>query len=453
MTEQDTDQSEFMVYQGVKLVKKDAEVLILLEKEIGEPISITNFTEENSRIIRLDLWGNQLTALPDSIGKLTSLQELYLHNNQLAAVPDTIGKLTSLQKLYLSNNKLTALPESIEKLTNLQIFSLWSNQLTALPESIGKLTSLQILRLRDNQLTALPVTTWEFFSKIANLDLKNNSFNITAFKQLWRKTQPGDEVFRDFLEAVTYQIFSEEERRKLRVITGSESKILSVTQKTKHDVFLNVGNSITRTFYFAFIGLTAILKLNTDQFGIILNLGYFVLLLSLLGAAFFFINWLSSRQENKLKKQRKIYVTRATKWLFQTDDQFEQLLNDRYFIPQLTMTSSRYKTGIGFMANLLIAGVTTLIFLFFPSDSGKHEAFEIVVLFTIGIILGSIIRIFYYAMYQLPNLRENLTQEFNEYLTSYENKWEEKFNKEKKEEQRNNVIEEIDKPQGDGSLI
>ena len=50
-------------------------------------------------------WGD--TSLPESIGSLTNLQELYLNNNQLTNLPEPFGNLTNLQKLWLSDNKLT----------------------------------------------------------------------------------------------------------------------------------------------------------------------------------------------------------------------------------------------------------------------------------------------------------------------------------------------------------
>ena len=105
---------------------------------------------------RLDLAGNQLTALPDWLGQLKQLQELYVARNRLTALPDSLGKLTQLQRLDLAVNQLTALPDSLGRLTQLQEAYLLNNQLTALPDSLGKLTQLQELYLLNNQLTALP---------------------------------------------------------------------------------------------------------------------------------------------------------------------------------------------------------------------------------------------------------------------------------------------------------
>jgi Leucine-rich repeat (LRR) protein len=59
----------------------------------------------------LNAWGNQLTALPEGFGSLTSLVRLGLKGNQLAALPDSFTGLASLVELFLTDNKLTTLPQ------------------------------------------------------------------------------------------------------------------------------------------------------------------------------------------------------------------------------------------------------------------------------------------------------------------------------------------------------
>ena len=90
----------------------------------------------------LDLSGNQLTAVPDSIGQLTALPACNLYGNQLTAIPDWTGQLTALTNLGLRGNQLTAVPDWIGQLTALTTLWLDNNRLTVVPDSIGQLTAL-----------------------------------------------------------------------------------------------------------------------------------------------------------------------------------------------------------------------------------------------------------------------------------------------------------------------
>ena len=129
-------------------------------------------------IVTLNLSNNQLTALPDSIGKLTNLVILNLSYNQLKELPPDIGKLTNLTHLYISRNQLKELPPDIGKLTYLEHLWLDSNQLKELPPDIGKLTNLVTLNLSNNQLIKLP-------DSIGNLtDLITLNLNSNQLKEL-----------------------------------------------------------------------------------------------------------------------------------------------------------------------------------------------------------------------------------------------------------------------------
>jgi internalin A len=135
----------------------------------GLPESLGKLTS----LQELDLMSNQLTSLPEWVGKLTSLQTLDLWGNQLTSLPEWVGKLTSLQTLDLSRNQLANLPESLGNLISLQTLDLVRTQLTSLPEWVGKLTSLQTLQLSDNQLTSLPESLGNLIS-LQTLDLSRN---------------------------------------------------------------------------------------------------------------------------------------------------------------------------------------------------------------------------------------------------------------------------------------
>jgi internalin A len=147
--------------------------LTSLPESLGNLVSLRTF----------DFSNNRLTSLPDSLGNLTSPFGLYLSNNELTSLPGSLGKLTHLQELELNHNQLTSLPESVSKLVSLQTLDLSSSQLTSLPESLGELASLpeslgELARLRtldlsSNQLTSLPESLGELAS-LRTLDLSSN---------------------------------------------------------------------------------------------------------------------------------------------------------------------------------------------------------------------------------------------------------------------------------------
>lgn len=148
--------------------------LTSLPESIGD---LTNLT-----ILRLN--HNKLTSLPESIGNLTKLSRLYLNHNELTSLPESISNLTNLIWLDLDDNKLTSLPKSIDNLTNLIWLYLKSNKLTSLPESIGNLNKLILLNLDNNKLTSLP----ESISDLTNLNsinLDNNPLvNLSILRKL-----------------------------------------------------------------------------------------------------------------------------------------------------------------------------------------------------------------------------------------------------------------------------
>ncbi len=131
------------------------------------------FITENNKVMGIGLSECELSALPESIGNLTSLLILSLDENRLESLPESIGNLTSLLILSLNGNGLESLPESIGNLTSLLILSLNENFLETLPEPVGNLTSLLILSLNGNKLKILPESIGNL-KMLQKLDLRNN---------------------------------------------------------------------------------------------------------------------------------------------------------------------------------------------------------------------------------------------------------------------------------------
>jgi len=137
----------------------------------------------------LNLRSKNLTQLPESIGKLTKLEKLYLNYNKLTDLPESFGNLTNLKELNLSgNNYLSDLPESFGNLTNLKELNLSGNYLSGLPESIGLLTNLKELNLSGNFLSSLP----------------ENLENLKNLVGLYIDTNKLDELPHDFCDKMKH---------------------------------------------------------------------------------------------------------------------------------------------------------------------------------------------------------------------------------------------------------
>lgn len=69
-----------------------------------------------------------------------NLRDLIVSRNQIISLPESIGKLTQLENLELEDNQLSSLPESISQLSGLKYdIALHGNPLTHLPDSILEL--------------------------------------------------------------------------------------------------------------------------------------------------------------------------------------------------------------------------------------------------------------------------------------------------------------------------
>ncbi|MFX1257395.1 MAG: leucine-rich repeat domain-containing protein [Promethearchaeota archaeon] len=170
-----------VINPGVKIDGGNITELNLLSGKLSAlPESIGNL----SSLKKLSLYQSQLSTLPESFGNLTSLKVLHITNSKLTKLPESFGNLTSLQELWLNGNKLSTLPESIRNLSSLQSLRLPDNKLSTLPESIGNLKSLQELKLTRNKLTNLPESIGNL-TTLKELGLSNNELT-TLPVSFWR---------------------------------------------------------------------------------------------------------------------------------------------------------------------------------------------------------------------------------------------------------------------------
>ncbi|KAM7465505.1 hypothetical protein LguiB_013067 [Lonicera macranthoides] len=103
---------------------------------------------------------SKFDKLPEDLGYLESLEELYLNKTAIKDVPSSVGHLSRLVWLSLTDCKnLLSLPSAICKLKRLESLYLYGcSKLETLPEELGSLGCLKRLRLDGTTITHLPLS-------------------------------------------------------------------------------------------------------------------------------------------------------------------------------------------------------------------------------------------------------------------------------------------------------
>lgn len=139
-----------------------SDTTLLSDEELKNSTPYTDLKKalkEPEKVIVLDLSGQQLEELPESIGSFTNLQALYLgcgikkstpkrvlkkasrigggimhldrgtgkyiNYNRIAQLPDTLASLKKLQKINLNNNGFEEVPEVLTQLPNIRWINLY----------------------------------------------------------------------------------------------------------------------------------------------------------------------------------------------------------------------------------------------------------------------------------------------------------------------------------------
>ena len=165
----------------------------LSDAPIGTWYGVT--TDENGRVIELELWYNNLRgALPPELGNLSNLRALTLSGNELSgSIPPALGNLTNLEWLSFGGNQLEGvIPSELSRLNNLSILEIEDNQLSGtIPPELGNLTRLTWLALWGNQLEGTIPTE---LGNLANLDALYLAGNRLTGCQLavWKYVENND---------------------------------------------------------------------------------------------------------------------------------------------------------------------------------------------------------------------------------------------------------------------
>lgn len=137
----------------------------------GAPDPVPAEIGKLTRLTRLHLSSLSLSALPSELGDLASLRSLRIIGGVPAGravtiqhLPDALGRLAALVELFLWHLPLTALPATLGGLTALRQLTVAFASFATLPDSARALTSLEELSLRG-----LPVDVAALVKVIAPL--------------------------------------------------------------------------------------------------------------------------------------------------------------------------------------------------------------------------------------------------------------------------------------------
>ncbi|KAF0690714.1 Aste57867_17909 [Aphanomyces stellatus] len=125
----------------------------------------------------LDLGQNQLERLPDEIGSITTLKELWVSNNLLTEIPEAVLRLPLLSIVHLSNNRITHVPAAIGQAAALQVLSLDNNLIEDVPDDIGRCHDLVELNIRGNKVQVLPSSLGDCIN-LTTLAVNSNELKV-----------------------------------------------------------------------------------------------------------------------------------------------------------------------------------------------------------------------------------------------------------------------------------
>ncbi|XP_028287286.1 leucine-rich repeat-containing protein 20 [Parambassis ranga] len=101
------------VFKVLRSITENICVITLADNEM-KAIS-SKFFSTFTQLRELDLQGNVLTKLPDSIGEMKHLTSISLANNSFSVFPEKLTEIATLERIDLEGNSITEIP--LEKLS------------------------------------------------------------------------------------------------------------------------------------------------------------------------------------------------------------------------------------------------------------------------------------------------------------------------------------------------
>ncbi len=160
-----------------ELLKKDFYVVSDLDFHGDrEGSSCFDIIIKYNHITGLDLSGNQLKGIPETIFKLKFLQKLYLDHNDIGIIPDELGGLIKLKEFSIRDNKVKDFPNSIANLKSLEKIGMERNDLNQIPDILFKMDSLKYMFFGYNNIEVIPDKI-DKLKKLKDLNLEANEIS------------------------------------------------------------------------------------------------------------------------------------------------------------------------------------------------------------------------------------------------------------------------------------
>ena len=123
----------------------------------------------------LHWWNNGPVGLPEELSHLPRLEFLHMGGDGSITGMGVIPRLKALQRLWLARMDLKTVPPELRGLGSLKELAMLGNTLTELPPWAGEWTGLDRLRLGGNYLSSLP-DSLAALTRLLILDLSGNQF-------------------------------------------------------------------------------------------------------------------------------------------------------------------------------------------------------------------------------------------------------------------------------------
>jgi len=172
ITQVDLDNNTVSNWENAKMVVDDG----------ATPLRDYEVDDDTVPIHNLNLKANNLTgSLPEEIGLLKNIQGLELSFNPrlIGTIPSSLGKLSKLEDLFLHGNNLESfLPTELGQMTNLRGFDVRDNKNIngRFPKELELWTKIEKLQIQGTSITGeVPYTFCDMIDNRAPLQVRPNS--------------------------------------------------------------------------------------------------------------------------------------------------------------------------------------------------------------------------------------------------------------------------------------